>query len=136
MTKEEMLKNVILSKYRSVREFTQQIGMPYSTISTIFKRGIDNSNVQNIIKICKALGISTDDLAVGKITYTNKEETPKTIKVEDMVQEFNQKVMNAENLTIDGAPASPEDVLLITSTLDTAVEVRKKHLQTYKDKLQ
>ena len=37
---EDLLKDLILEKYKSIREFTQEIDMPYSTVDTILKRGI------------------------------------------------------------------------------------------------
>ena len=67
MSIEEKLKNLILSRYKSIREFTQRADIPYSTFSTIINRGIDNSSVTNVIKICKTLGISADALADGHI---------------------------------------------------------------------
>ena len=67
MTAEERLKEFILTKYKSVREFTMETGIPYSTMATILKRGIPNSGVTNIIRICKALDISADELAKGNI---------------------------------------------------------------------
>lgn len=59
---ENTLKKLIIEKYGSIRQFSQKIDVPYTTIDTILKRGIDNSNVLNIIKICKELKISTDEL--------------------------------------------------------------------------
>ena len=67
MTIEEKLKNLILERYHSIREFAIYIDMPYTTLDSIFKRGIGNSSVTNIVKICKALHISTDALADGEI---------------------------------------------------------------------
>ena len=67
MTIEEKLKNLISERYHSIREFAIYIDMPYSTLDSIFKRGIGNSSVTNIVKICKALHISTDALADGEI---------------------------------------------------------------------
>lgn len=67
MTTEEMLKNIIKERYGSVREFTTIIDMPYTTLDSIFKRGIGNSSVANVTKICKALHISTDALIDGEI---------------------------------------------------------------------
>ena len=72
---EDSLKNLILSRYRSVREFTTTIDMPYSTMDSIFKRGIRKANMDNIIKICNALEISADALANGEIVS----HTPHTI---------------------------------------------------------
>lgn len=63
---EERLKNLIIEKYGSVRQFSFKIGIPYTTVDSILKRGIDNSNVGNVIKICKALNISIDTLLDNK----------------------------------------------------------------------
>ena len=125
MTTEEKLKDFILSKYRSLREFTQEIDMPYSTMTTILKRGVDNSNVQNIIKICQALEIKADDLAEGNIVPIEKHNTD-SVRIEDILFELTQKLLNTDGLTIDDKPATKEDVYLIISTLDTAMEIRKK----------
>ena len=126
MTKEEMLKSFILTKYRSLREFTQEIGMPYSTMTTIIKRGIDNSNVQNIIKICQALGISTDDLAEGKIVSIEKTDDDST-KIEDLIQHFIQQLLSTDNLTLDDKPVNQMEVLQIVNALDAVVEVAKRN---------
>lgn len=64
---EEELKELILSNYKSLREFTLKIGMPYSTLDTILKRGVDKANIINILKICNELNINADRLANGKL---------------------------------------------------------------------
>ena len=63
---EVRLKNLIIEKYGSVRQFSFKIDVPYTTVDSILKRGIDNSNVGNVIKICKALNISIDTLLDNK----------------------------------------------------------------------
>lgn len=68
---EEKLKEIILNKYKSLREFTMKIGMPYSTMDTILKRGVDKANIINILKICDELDISADKLAIGIIESKN-----------------------------------------------------------------
>ena len=72
MTIEDKLKKLILSKYKSIREFTTTIDIPYSTLDTILKRGIRKSNVDNIIKICESLDISADALVNGEIIFRNE----------------------------------------------------------------
>ena len=67
MSTEERLKAFILTKYKSIREFSGTVEMPYSTIDSIFKRGVVNSGVDSIIKICAFLGISVDALIMGEI---------------------------------------------------------------------
>lgn len=67
MTIENELKNLIVSKYGTIKAFSLEIGMPYSTLDSIFRRGIQNASITNVIKICKKLQISTDHLCNGKI---------------------------------------------------------------------
>ncbi len=67
MNIEEELKAVILSSYGSMREFATSIDMPCSTLDSIFKRGIENASIRNIIKICDAIEISADALVEGRI---------------------------------------------------------------------
>lgn len=67
MSVELELKDLILERYKSLREFAIKIDMPYSTMDTILKRGVDKANVYNIIKICKELNIDTEALGEGRI---------------------------------------------------------------------
>lgn len=64
MTEQE-LRELIELKYGSVRQMALKINMPASTINSILNRGILNSNVDNIFKICSALGIRPETLADG-----------------------------------------------------------------------
>ena len=68
---EEKLKNLIIEKYGSVRQFAFKIDIPYTTVDSILKRGIDNSNVGNVIKMCKALNLSIDSLLDSKEIISN-----------------------------------------------------------------
>lgn len=74
---EDRLKVLILSKYKSIREFTNSIDMPYSTFDSILKRGVANSNITNVLRISNALGIDTEKLADGEIV--SKRECVHTI---------------------------------------------------------
>ena len=67
MTSSEKLDKYILENYKSRREFTQTIDMPYTTLDSILKRGIENSSVSNVAKICTALNISLTDLLNNEI---------------------------------------------------------------------
>ena len=68
---EDKLKNLIIDKFGSVRQFALNIDIPYTTVDSILKRGIDNSNVGNVIKMCKALNISIDSLLDNKKIISN-----------------------------------------------------------------
>lgn len=69
MSIETELKGYILSRFGSIREFSKALDMPYSTIDSIFKRGVENSSVVNINRICTMLQISADELMNGRITF-------------------------------------------------------------------
>lgn len=68
---EDKLKEIIIEKYGSVRQFAFKIDIPYTTVDSILKRGIDNSNVGNVIKMCKSLNISIDSLLDSKEIIPN-----------------------------------------------------------------
>lgn len=64
---EQELKKFILSKFKSVKSFSEKANIPYTTVDSILKRGVGKANVINIIKMCQALNIDTDALSDGKI---------------------------------------------------------------------
>lgn len=79
---ENKLKELIVDKYGSVRQFSLKIDIPYTTVDSILKRGIDNSNVGNVIKMCKALNISIDNLLEsGQIISTLNFDNGTAIKM-------------------------------------------------------
>lgn len=81
---EDKLKNLIIEKYGSVRQFSIKIDIPYTTVDSILKRGLDNSNVGNVIKMCKALDISIDNLLDNKEIISNLEfDNAESIDIND-----------------------------------------------------
>lgn len=128
MTIEEKIKELILSKYRSVREFTQAIEMPYSTFSTIMSRGIENSSVTNVIKICKALGISADGVAEGKIIYSSTELIREEMDLDHVITDIKGKILNVEDLRLRGKPVEPAGRLLIVDYLDGFIELSSRQI--------
>jgi hypothetical protein len=65
------------------------------------------------------------DLAEGNIVPIERHNTD-SVRIEDILFELTQKLLNTDGLTIDDKPATKEDVYLIISTLDTAMEIRKR----------
>lgn len=61
MTREDYLKEKI-KEQGTQREFAAKIGMPSSTLFSIL-RNVGGASIDNIIKICKGLNISPDELA-------------------------------------------------------------------------
>ncbi len=129
MTTEEKLKQLILTQYKSVREFTQKYEIPYSTMTTIFKRGINCGSISTVIKICQALGISTDELISGRITFVNEKPEPK--KVEDFIVHLQHQLQNTDDLTLNGQPINDEAIDGIVKSLDLLIEIEKKNINKY-----
>lgn len=129
MTIEEKLKDLILKRYNSVREFTIEIDLPYTTISSIFKRGIENSSVSNIIKICKALNISADALADGEISpVKDRPSAPANDKIDilDILEDTKDALIHSGKITLDGDPISKDGIESIIDAIDVGVEIAKR----------
>lgn len=62
MTREDYLKAKIKEYGMTQREFAANIGMPSSTLFSIL-RNVGGASIDNIIKICRGLHISPEELA-------------------------------------------------------------------------
>lgn len=95
---EKKLKEYIKEKYGSLSAFCKSIGMPWTTLDSILKRGIDNSSIHNILKITSALGISADALANGsieeKLTKIEIEKLNKDNKIK--LTEYYELLLNSQ----------------------------------------
>ena len=60
--RELRLRFVILDKYPSLREFSRQADIPYSTLMTVFKRGISGAGFDLVMKICRTLGVDPKEM--------------------------------------------------------------------------
>lgn len=62
MGRTELLKKLINETGLSVKAFSQKADLPYSTLRSMLDRGIGNASVNNVIKVCKTLGITIEQL--------------------------------------------------------------------------
>ncbi|HBC99812.1 MAG TPA: XRE family transcriptional regulator [Lachnoclostridium sp.] len=62
MEKAKVLERLIKESGMSVRAFAEKCGLPESTVYTILKKGAGKANVNNVISMCKVLGISVEEL--------------------------------------------------------------------------
>ena len=74
---ESNVKSLIINKYGSMKKFCETINMPWTTLDSILKRGIANSNITNVLKITHELGLNAEKLVDGQITYV--EDNPATL---------------------------------------------------------
>lgn len=62
MTREQNLRNLILDRYVSLRQFALEADIPYSSLTTGLSHGIAGMQFDTVMKICKVLGIEAKDL--------------------------------------------------------------------------
>ena len=62
MSREERLRNIILDKYISFRQFSLEADIPYSSLMTLLARGIGGASFDTIILICRKLEIDPFEL--------------------------------------------------------------------------
>lgn len=130
MTIEEKLKDLILSRYNSVREFTLIIDMPYTTLDSIFRRGVGTSSVANIIKICKELGISADALAEGEIVAASEFLHPQVSpshEIREILAQTKIRLIYQDGLTLEGEPIDRKMLTEIAQGIDVSYETIRKY---------
>jgi uncharacterized protein (DUF1786 family) len=130
ITTEEKLKNLILSQYNSIREFTLSNGIANSTFDSMMRRGIQNANVSSVIKVCNALHISADALAEGKIVSVaiveNDTITSEPLQIENVIKEFKAYLLSHE-LTLEGKTLNHETINEFNSFLDLGIDLIIRH---------
>lgn len=57
MNREQWLRNLILDRYTSLRKFSKEADIPYSSLMTLLSRGIGGASFDTVIRICRALEI-------------------------------------------------------------------------------
>lgn len=62
MSREQYIKRLIKEKGCTIKDFAQDIGMPYSTLLSMLNGSIGGAAIDNAIKICRGLGITIGDL--------------------------------------------------------------------------
>ena len=53
----DLIKAEIKRQYKSVRQFSEKSGIPYSTLSNALSKGIGGTSYDTVIKICKLLNL-------------------------------------------------------------------------------
>ncbi len=66
MSREQRLRNLILDKYPSLRQFSVEADIPYSTLMTLLSRDIGGASFDTVIKICQTLDVEPEELYSDK----------------------------------------------------------------------
>lgn len=64
MNREQKLRNLILDRYQSLRQFAIEADIPYSTLMTLLSRDVGGASFDIVVKICKQLDIDPMDICM------------------------------------------------------------------------
>lgn len=100
MQRAKILKELIEDTGLSLKAFSEKADIPYTTLRSILERGIGKSSVDNVIKICKALGITVEELEAMTNDEAIEKSKPSTIAAhldgvdltEDEEEELNKYI--------------------------------------------
>ena len=53
----QLIKTEIKRQYKSVRQFSEKCGIPYSTLSNALSKGVGGTSYETVIKICNLLNL-------------------------------------------------------------------------------
>lgn len=62
MERTKVIRRLIKDTGLSLKAFAEKANVPYTTLYSILERGVGNASVDNVIKICRALGITIEEL--------------------------------------------------------------------------
>lgn len=65
--REQYIRMLIAEKGMTLKEFSQKIGMKYTTLTTILNGSIGKASLENVYKICEGLEITTAQLQKNKL---------------------------------------------------------------------
>lgn len=135
MTTEEKLKRRILSQFKSIRDFASYIDMPYTTVKSILSRGVLNSNVGNVTKICNHLNISVDALIDGKIQQkrsTAEEDDGSDLNRADLNKIINYmkyKLYSPKGIYINDKQLDQDNIDIIVHNLDYVYDLVSQRIK-------
>ena len=122
MKSDELLKSLIIERFGSIAKFSRACGIPETTLFGIFRRGVLKSNVSSIIKVCKTLRISTDELIKGRIVPIRPENDPDVYDV-GCLPEF---LRSLEVCFLHGEPIAKSKINFIADGLEIILEMAVK----------
>lgn len=95
MDKARVLEALIKKSGHSVKSFAEKCGIPYTTLYGILKNGVGRASMDNILLICRTLGITAEkleELADGML----KEKVEPTYEDTKKLIARNGKILSTE----------------------------------------
>lgn len=128
MDAEEILKDYICSRYKSVRQFCIENNLKYSTVVAMLSRGMRNSSIDTVFDVCKALHISVEPLIKnGEIVRVFDDSLQlKHYNLEHYFK-FIKLAAFGGQMTLDGSEITPLETTALDNYLDVVIELLRKN---------
>ena len=114
MTTEEKLRAHIIHEFGSLLRFTKESGIAYGTLQGVLNRGVQQSSITVMIRICQFLHISLDDLIQGNIVPSSDSEPI------EMSSIFGRSV------ALDGITLSQPEMDILRDCIETASAIIRR----------
>lgn len=111
MEKAKILSKLIEEQGYNARSFSEKCGLPYSTVYTILKKGAGKANVNNVIAMCKALGITVEELDEMSKGVPSEECGQSYENVERLIARNGRQMTEAQKLRLIQLLSEIEDDL-------------------------
>lgn len=118
MEKAKILIQLIKEQGYSLKSFAAECGIPYTTLYGILKNGVGKAGVNNVITICKNLGITVEQLEKMAANQPKKEQPDCSAEVsisEDVPELQDVYLSFARDAQDNGI--SPDDIKLAIDTI-------------------
>lgn len=134
----EVIERLIINTGLSKKAFAERIGLPPTTLRSMLERGIGNATVDNVIKVCRGVGITTEELeemAHGEKPTTTDDQLPVlNSKDERNIQKELQRMIDGlegknSYAAFDGQTINDlddEDRELLVSSLENSLRLAKR----------
>jgi repressor LexA len=80
MEKAEIVERLIKEAGYSRRQFAEMIGIPPTTLNSMLNRGLGKASIDNVLKVCKGLGITVEELEEMADRGLSEDEVSKYVK--------------------------------------------------------
>ena len=89
MKRNEILNDLMRQKNLCTADIARLTGIPYTTLKSIFDRGVEKSSYSSVCAICAALDITTDQLELLARQTTNPGKKMRSASLE--IQDFSEE---------------------------------------------
>jgi len=82
----------------SRRAFAESIGLPPTTLQSMLTRGVGRASIDNVIKVCRALGITVEQLEDMACKLNGQADNQQEIEIESLAAHHDGEEWTEEEL--------------------------------------